>query len=233
MIAGAGKERDTMARFTHTAALLTMSLALAGCGTGAALVGSDDPAFNSNRGVYSENQPIVEHSSFAFDVSTSGDSIPGGEAARLRDWFDSLQLRYGDVISLDTPSGGRGVRADVAHVAAEYGLLLSDDSPVVPGNVQPGSARVIVTRSTASVPGCPNWRQAKLSGAPVSTESNYGCAMNSNLAAMIANPNDLVLGQEGAAGSDPATAAKAVRTYRENVPTGKGGLKDVSTTGGN
>jgi pilus assembly protein CpaD len=231
MIAGAGKDRDIMARFTHTAALMAMSFALAGCGTG--LVGSDDPAFISNRGLYSENQPVVEHSSFAFDVATSGDGISGGEADRLRGWFDSLQLRYGDVISLENPSGGPGVRGDVGRVAAEYGLLLNNGVPVVPGNVQPGSARVIVTRSTASVPGCPNWRMAQNSGAPISTESNFGCSINSNLAAMIANPDDLVLGQEGARGSDPNTAAKAVRTYRENAPTGKGGLKEVSTTGGN
>ena len=220
-----------MARFTHTAALLTMSLALGGCGTG--LVGSDDPAFISNRSLYSENQPVVEHSYFAFDVTTSGNGLSDEESARLHDWFDSLQLRYGDVISLDSPSAAPGVKADVARVAADYGLLLTDGAPVVPGTVQPGSARIVVTRSVASVPGCPNWRMAHNSGAPVSTESNYGCAINSNLAAMIANPNDLVLGQEGAAGSDPNTAAKAVRTYRDATPTGKGGLKEVSTTGGN
>jgi pilus assembly protein CpaD len=73
----------------------------------------------------------------------------------------------------------------------------------------------------------------ELSGAPISTESNFGCATNSNIAAMIANPNDLVLGQEGTISGDAATASKAIKQYREAQPTGAGGLQDVNTKGGN
>jgi pilus assembly protein CpaD len=83
------------------------------------------------------------------------------------------------------------------------------------------------------VPGCPDWRESGDIGARVTTATNYGCAINSNLAAMIANPEDLVLGQTGEGGGDAATASKAIKQYRTAPPTGAGGLKEVSSKGGN
>jgi len=61
--------------------------------------------------------------------------------------------------------------------------------------------------------------------------SNYGCALNSNMAAMIANPQDLVSGREGSGVGDTVTAFKAVEQYRKAIPTGQQGLKDISTKG--
>jgi pilus assembly protein CpaD len=63
--------------------------------------------------------------------------------------------------------------------------------------------------------------------------SNYGCAVNANLAAMVANPEDLVHGREGSGVGDARTATKAVETYRNATPTGTQGLKDISTKKGN
>jgi pilus assembly protein CpaD len=73
---------------------------------------------------------------------------------------------------------------------------------------------VIVTRSTASVPGCPNWEDP-LVGAPEQTSTNYGCATNTNLARMIADPNDLVRGQTADQPRDFSTGVKPIRTHRE------------------
>ena len=63
--------------------------------------------------------------------------------------------------------------------------------------------------------------------------SNYGCANNSALAAMVADPMDLVQGREAGAATDPATAGKAIRIYRETAPTGTRGLKTETTSKGN
>ncbi|HYJ29017.1 MAG TPA: CpaD family pilus assembly lipoprotein, partial [Allosphingosinicella sp.] len=96
------------------------------------------------------------------------------------------------------------------------------------GAVQPGTVRVVVSRTTASVPDCPNWERGGLSA----TSPGYGCAINSNLAAMIADPNDLVLGQAGTV-SDPATTTRAIRSYRDAAPTGTRGLQEIrQPTGG-
>jgi pilus assembly protein CpaD len=209
-----------MARFRLSAALLVLGATTSGClGT---WKGTDQEALRSNFSLESENQPVVRRTDYAFDVDGSAGGIPSSEMARLGDWFDSIQLRYGDKVSVDGAYGG-GARDDVARLLSEYGLLISDGAPVTAGNVAPGSVRVIVSRATASVPGCPNWRKAKLSGDPISTDSNFGCATNSNLAAMIADPNDLVLGQEVEAGGDPRLSEKVVKAYRDKSPSGAGG----------
>lgn len=220
------KESLTMARFFNSAALLSLGLATTGCMSD---FKNTPPEMISNRTYYSENQPVVHRTDFAIDLSTGGNGVPASELGRLAGWFETLQLRYGDRIWVDDPYASPAVRDDVARIAGQYGMLIGDGAPVTAGTVQPGSVRVIMSRSTASVPGCPNWRQRELSGAPISTESNYGCASHSNLAAMIADPNDLVLGEEGAIVGDAATASKAIKAYRDAVPTGTQGLEQTST----
>ena len=53
--------------------------------------------------------------------------------------------------------------------------------------------------------------------------SNFGCAVNCNFAAMVANPVDLVHGREGNGVGDTATAAKAVQLYRSSPAAGQQG----------
>ena len=60
----------------------------------------------------------------------------------------------------------------------------------------------------------------------------FGCAANGNLAAMIANPEDLVHGREGNGLSDATTASRAIGVYRTTPPTGTKGLQDISTKSG-
>lgn len=187
----------------------------------------------SNPSLTSVNQPIVQRTDYVLDLSSTGAGLPITEAGRLSGWFESLGLGYGDRIFVDEPQGygdPQG-RQDVAGVAGKYGLLLSDGAPVTAGTVQPGTVRVIVSRSAAEVPGCPLWDGVAI-GDRITASPNYGCATNSNFAAMVADPNDLVLGQAGNGSGDAATAVKAIRVYRDAEPTGKGGIKETSTTEG-
>jgi pilus assembly protein CpaD len=179
----------------------------------------------SNRTLYSVNQPVVQRTDFALDLPAGGTRLSGADRARLDAWFRSLGVGYGDRVFVEENGAYPGLREDVARVAAEYGLLLSGGAPITSGAVQPGSVRVIVSRSTASVPGCPNWSSRWGASA---TSPNYGCSINSNIAAMVADPSDLVLGQSGS-GTDGATGAKAIKVYRETPPTGSQGLKDISS----
>jgi pilus assembly protein CpaD len=103
---------------------------------------------------------------------------------------------------------------------------------VTAGGTQPGVVRVVVSRSIAYVPGCPDWRESSEIGTRVTTASNFGCATNSNLAAMIANPDDLVLGQTGDTSGDATTASRAINQYRTAPLSGAGGLKQTSSKGG-
>jgi len=204
-------------------ALLALATALAGC-----VHTSPEAA----RGVESINAPLVTRADYSLDLATPDGSLPSSEAARLDAWFQSLQLGYGDVIYVDGPYAD-GARYDVARVAGQYGLLVSGGAPVTPGALAPGSVRVVVSRTRASVPGCPNWSKPSSPNFDNASMSNFGCAVNSNIAAMIANPEDLIHGREGNGVGDNQTSSKAVSSYRTAPPTGTKGLQDVNTKKGN
>lgn len=216
-----------MAPIRTFAGLALIGTALAGCSSY-----TNGLSTHHNPSLYSVNQPVVQRTDFVFDVASQGGGVPSSELSRLDAWFASLNLGYGDRVSIDDAGGyAGGARDDVGRVAGRYGLLVSDGAPVTAGQVPPGSLRVVVSRSTAAVPGCPVWDEQQI-GARITTSPNFGCAMNSNLAAMVADPNDLVLGQAGSASVDAATSTKAIKTYRERRPTGAENLKAEATRGG-
>ena len=202
----------------------SLALALGACG----------PSNMSNRTLYSVKQPVVERSNYVFDLNTTSEGLPVSEQQRLAGWFDSMDLRYGDRVSIDDGSNSLALRDDVAEIAGRYGLLVAEGAPVAAGPAGPGQARIVITRSSASVPGCPDWSHTDESNELNSTNPNYGCAINGNLAAMIANPEDLLQGQQGTGETIVTTSTKAIQAYRDMAPSGAGGLPEVSSTeGGN
>jgi pilus assembly protein CpaD len=212
-----------MARTKSLAAVVAIGAALALPSVGEAKKPRD--RHDESRGVDSLNQPVVQRADYLLDLADNG-GLSDSDMGRLEGWFESVGLGYGDHVFVD--HGTVAGRADVARVAAAYGLLLSPGAPILEGDVPMGAVRVIVSRTTASVPDCPNYDEAR---GPSSTSSNYGCGVNSNLAAMIADPNDLVLGQAGSVYGDANTSSKAIRVYRQAVPTGSKGLSEVRTKG--
>jgi pilus assembly protein CpaD len=187
---------------------------------------TDRPA----KGLASVNVPIVTRADFALDLAAPDGAIAAQEAARLDGWFRSMDLGYGDQIFVDGPLG-YAARDDVARVAGQYGMLVSLGAPLTVGAVPQGVVRVVVARTTASVPGCPNWSKRSTPNFDDASMSNYGCAINSNMAAMIANPQDLIHGREGSGVGDTFISSRAVDQYRKATPTGTQGLKDISTKG--
>lgn len=198
-------------------AALAPALGLGGC------------AGTQNRGLESVHQPVVSRADYALDLATAGDGLGTGEAQRLRGWLATMRLGYGDRVAIDDPVGsGSGVRENVAAVVADYGLLLGDDMPVTGAPVAPGTIRVVVSRMHAAVPGCPDWSRDSSVDYNQNTSSNHGCAVNSNLAAMVANPGDLVRGQGNPDVNDPAQSFRAIDAYRKATPTGSGGTSVAS-----
>jgi pilus assembly protein CpaD len=219
------KDLTNMTRTHRTAALIAAGIAaLAVAGPASAKDRGE------NRSLDSIHQPVVERTDYLLDVAAPSGNVSALERARLRAWFSSLGLGYGDRVFVDEPYGPAGGTADVARVAAEYGLLLTAGAPVTEGEVPRGALRVVVSRSIAYVPGCPHWFDGHSLNA---TSPNYGCATNSNLAAMIADPSDLVLGQAGALDDGGNTASKAIKLYRDTAPSGSKGLQAQSSKGGN
>jgi pilus assembly protein CpaD len=205
---------------TRIAILVLASAAAAGCGY--------TPHDLADRGVESVNQPVVTGADYVFDAAAPGGALAPGEAERLGAWFQALDIGYGDTIHVDG-ADAYVAREQVQAVAGTYGMMVAAGAPVTSGPVQPGSVRIVVSRRRAVVPNCPNWSRPSEPDYNNRSMSNYGCAMNSNLAAMVANPEDLIHGQEGNGVGDNSTGAKAVQFYRSSPPTGTKGLQSVST----
>jgi pilus assembly protein CpaD len=147
-----------------------------------------------NRGLESVHQAVVTRSDFVYDMS---DAYGPDAARKLTAWFDSVKLRYGDRVSIDDPSDNASNRATVAAIANRYGIAMEETAPITQGVIAPGSFRVVVSRATATVPGCPDWSRASLAANyNGDLPSNYGCATNASIAAMVADPEDLVRGKE-------------------------------------
>jgi pilus assembly protein CpaD len=194
-----------------------------------AVAGCNTPGISTAyRGLESVNQPVLTRSNYTIDVAAPGGFIPPVELARLDSWFAGLGLGYGDTIFVDG-AYSEPARSQVAEVAGRYGLQVHAAAPVTAGMVAPDMVRIVVSRNRAEVPGCPNWSLASHPNVDNRSMSNLGCGVNSNLAAMVANPEDLFHGRDGGAVGDAATAAKAVDSYRRAAPTGEQGLQDIST----
>lgn len=193
-------------RISTIAIIAGLGFSLAACG------GSP-----GGRTLYSAHQPVITRDNYVLDVNVdSVRGIGGDEERRTIEWFDALGLGYGDRISVDFGNGyyNAAVRSRIADLAAARGMLLTDTAPVTNGAIAPGTVRVIVTRSSASVPGCPDWTHTSESNFTGSNGSNYGCAVNSNYAAMVADPEDLVRGSDQS-GANIKQSNKAIDAYRK------------------
>jgi pilus assembly protein CpaD len=184
------------------------SLGLTGCG-----------AVGTNTGMYSINQPVVARTNYMLDVNLGGgNSFATGEMQRVTEWLDGLQIGYGDRIAVDYGDGYNNAftQGAVNNFAADYGLKVVDTAPVTPGMVAAGTIRIVVTRSTASVPNCPNWSKTTEANYNASVHPNYGCAVNSTMAAMIADPEDLVRGKKDE-NLDRTSGSEAIKKYRSKL----------------
>ncbi len=186
----------------------------------------------ADKGVAAVNVPVVTTADYVFDAAAPDGVLAGGEPDRLNGWFQGLGLGYGDTIYVDGPYAD-AARGQVAAVAGQYGMMVSAGAPVTSGVVEPGTVRVVVSRRRAEVPHCPNWSLPSQPNYDNRNMSNFGCGVNTNIAAMIANPEDLIHGRE-AGTTDVDAASKAVLFYRSSPPSGSKGLTDLNTkSGGN
>ena len=200
--------------------LIALTSALAACNT-------PDLA---DKGVAAVNVPVVTSADYVFDAAAPDGALAPGEADRLNGWFQGLGVGYGDSIYVDGAYAD-AARGQVAAIAGQYGMMVEAGAPVTAGAVGPGTVRVVVSRRRAEVPNCPNWSLPAQPNYDNRNMSNFGCGVNSNIAAMVANPEDLIHGREAAGPADVNAAARAVIYYRSSPPTGEKGLQSISTKG--
>ncbi|GAB5348097.1 CpaD family pilus assembly protein [Alteriqipengyuania sp. 357] len=180
-----------------------------------------------NRSLYSTAQPVVERTHYTLDLAAGPGGLSIPEQRRLAGWFEALDLKYGDHVAVEEDIASPATIENVAAILGRYDLALSETAPVTEGFVEPGRVRVVVTRSIASVPGCPDWSDDYDGNYMNTTSRNYGCATNSNLAAMVADPEDLIRGKESDGKPVVTTSSRAIEAYRN----GQGGGGAVTAGG--
>lgn len=190
-------------------------------------------ACDPNRSASSVKTPIVSSQALTRDIAFLADgSIAPQDAASLQAFLTSMSLGSGDRLMLDDPhaEGAAARRAAVGGIVAASGGQLTNSPPPAATAMPQGTARLWIVRTQVTLPACPDWSSSPYGNMNASTHSNYGCASNSNLAVMVANPNDLVDGQRYE-GPSAADIAKSHDHWQRRVPTGyEKELTKASTT---
>ena len=171
----------------------------------------------ASRGLEPINQPVVSRTDYVLDLSGGYDGLAEGEASRLDAWLRSLDVGYGDTVYVDGPAPGGTGRTAVEAVVSQFGLTVSPGAPVTNSRVREDATRVIVSRTEAYVPGCPLWEREGSIDYNNEQGAGYGCAVNGSLAAMIADPEDLLQGRDAGAVTDARVINRTVKAYRNQA----------------
>ena len=210
----------------HVLLALPIAGALAGCSTAAS-----GGSAGTNRSLDSIHQPVVGRTTYTLDLIGGVAGLPAAEGQRLDAWLSALQAAPGDTLAVDGV-GSPAALAGLAAITARHGLLADVPGAGSTGLPPAGMLRVALTRSSAQVPGCPDWADHTSGQTDNRTSNNYGCAINSNLAAMIADPQDLLRGRSNTGRTPVMTSDRAIQTWRERQPGVANELPKVPGSGG-
>ena len=193
-----------------TFAALVCVLGLAAC---------QDPAQYSEAQVQTENRVdwmlIDHHVMFAPNSAAMSDS----EKSRLNAFMARHSVGDTDLVFISVPGSASvdGSRAQaVRHELVDHQRVAVEpgDLPTEAGTALVGDhVTVTVGRYVVTPPDCPNWTKPSGYDHNNTNSSNFGCATEANLGMMVADPRDLLTGQEFGPG-DGAANARGVGRYR-------------------
>jgi len=147
------------------------------------------------------------------------------EAARLRRLAASGSIGEADRVTVGAAGPPYVAEQRVASVSAVllgYGVIVTGTQLA---DVPPNHAIVEVTRTLVTLPPCPNWSKQSQPDYANAPSSNFGCASETNLGVMAANPTDLAAARtmRGTAGQPAAAAVQRYLTDKVTpLPTAMG-----------
>ncbi len=195
---------------------------LAGC------MGDKAPPMNTNLDtIYKASVKFADTSHM---VEMRGGLLSSQEDAALSAFLNMNSVTYADRISLEAADAASMNKSKTAidAVLSRVGLTVSNTT--LTSGFKPGEVRVVVTHSSVVMPECGHFERAASPNWQNQTSSNFGCATRSNLAAMVANPADLVIGTP-LGSPNAALVAKPVETWNSLGQTGISGGRPWTGTG--
>jgi pilus assembly protein CpaD len=208
----------------HRAAFVALALGLAAGLSGCA--NRDQTATGSLPDDYRTRHPIiVGESERAIDIPVaSGDHrLTIGTRDVIKGFAQTYTGSANGVVQIMLPSGSRNaaaadaVRREIRSILVQSGIPASrllETRYDAAGSQDAAPIRLSFTAITASAGPCGNWPE-DLTRNTIENRNweNFGCATQSNLAAQIANPTDL-LGPRAQSPIDAAQRGRVIKDYR-------------------
>lgn len=179
------------------------------------------------------------------DGVVSGEKLGDQERAAVKAFATAYEQEGKGKVVISRPSNGPSDVAALRAAADARAVMLAEG--IDPINIAEGpydasgarQAPLLITYTTYEtvVPGCPDVSSIDISNtASNSALPSFGCAVNVSLAAMIADPSDLV-GKQKMDPSDLKRRTIVLTKYRNGEPTGsvrpQGANGQISTAVGN
>jgi pilus assembly protein CpaD len=186
--------------------------------TAALLLGACSPATNYSSAEAPHNL-TVDSSTTRVDVHFAPGSahLTSAGAAALRRLAASGSISSADRVMV--AAAGPHLLADqrigaVSAVLLPYGIVVTGTQI---SDVPPNHGIVEVMRSLVTLPACPNWSKLSQPDYANQPSSNFGCATETNLGLMVANPTDLASARTLSAASGQPAAAAVQRYLTDKV----------------
>ncbi|GAB4525733.1 MAG: CpaD family pilus assembly protein [Amphiplicatus sp.] len=221
----------TLHRFLAKAFLAAAATAFAaGCSS----------AFNGPEQALSvaEEHPIsvdTQVVTLTLDADPTTTDLSAVDKARIRAFADAYLTSGHGPLTVTAPSGGGGADRDGEEAAADVRAVLHeagvDWASMTGSSYRAGGEndRQIIlsyTRYVATPSACGNWAGMRMRDYRNLRSPNFGCATQNNLAAMIADPRDLIQPADEAP-ADAEARVRVMRAYRKGEPTSSGGGDEI------
>ena len=152
----------------------------------------------------------VQRLSSSLDLAVAGASLNADQADQL----DRFLSRQGNLFNLRvtvaSQANNDGLGA-VENFLIDRGVRPSHIARAAGSSSAPGTVEIVTEHYVSAPPSCPDWSHSNILDNANSNSSNYGCATASNLAHMVADPRDLVVGRSLAPAPGSAAAAAVGR----------------------
>ncbi|WP_417449324.1 CpaD family pilus assembly lipoprotein [Kordiimonas sp.] len=136
------------------------------------------------------------------------DTLSASAQASLHAFLGSVGAGHGDTIMLD--SNSTPARRDaVAHIVRKRGLVYGGEAPLG-ATPKGGDITLYVERYIVTPPACGQWPNEPTNNTRNNASAYFGCSNTANLGLMVADPRDLIAGQNG--GNSTAAAVGAIYT---------------------
>lgn len=219
----------TAARASRRSAVYPLAAALGALMLSGCMAGRDHVVVGAVPDDYRTNHPIVvaeKEQVTDIPVAAGDRAMTRQQAEQLAGFLETYDRSAQPTLKMLLPSGSANQRAaertsaGLARVARANGVPAARISVLSyraeGADTQP-PIRVAFSRVAASAGPCGRWPDDLMKNAENRHYSNFGCAYQQNLAAQVANPNDLV-GPRKQGDIDAERRGIVIGDYRQSVP---------------